>query len=261
MKHLAFTLIELLVVISIIAVLIGLLLPVLVSARASARGSVCLSNQRQLLTGVHQYAGDHDDRIPYGPEEPGGGQLNGGDDFYVVNGMTTSLISDKNGYPVGAGLMLEDYLSEVPEVLFCPGSDQDVLIQEELDAVGTGSAISGYIYRHAGNTLGSLVNQNFNGVPMNGPPKLSQLGTNVNGDPITALFADNNFILTPGSSFYTFFHRSNHKRSFVNIAFADGHAESRDNNDGRYEANIIGTDIYTAIDKMLGVFNAADRPE
>ena len=261
MKHRAFTLIELLVVIGIIAVLIGLLLPVLASARDSARGSACLSNQRQLMIAVHNYAGDHDDRIPYGPEEPGGGQLNGGDDFYVVNGMTTSLISDKNGRPVGAGLMLADHLSAVPEVLFCPGSDQDVLIREELDAVGTGSAISGYIYRHAGNTLGSLVNQNFNGVPMNGAPKLSQLGNNVNGDPISALFADNNFILTPGSSFYTFFHRSNHERSFVNLAYADGHAESRNNSDGRYEANIVGTNIYAAIDKMLGIFNEADRPQ
>jgi prepilin-type N-terminal cleavage/methylation domain-containing protein/prepilin-type processing-associated H-X9-DG protein len=55
----AFTLIELLVVISIIALLIALLLPALKSARDSARTAVCMSQQRQMVTAQHAYAGDY----------------------------------------------------------------------------------------------------------------------------------------------------------------------------------------------------------
>ena len=61
-----FTLIELLVVISIIALLIGILLPALSMAREAGRNSVCLSQQRQVLTGIHTFAADHRGFIPPG---------------------------------------------------------------------------------------------------------------------------------------------------------------------------------------------------
>jgi prepilin-type N-terminal cleavage/methylation domain-containing protein/prepilin-type processing-associated H-X9-DG protein len=60
-----FTLIELLVVIAIIAILAAILFPVFAQARDKARMSTCLSNQRQLATGLLMYVQDYDETFPY----------------------------------------------------------------------------------------------------------------------------------------------------------------------------------------------------
>jgi prepilin-type N-terminal cleavage/methylation domain-containing protein/prepilin-type processing-associated H-X9-DG protein len=59
-----FTLIELLVVIAIIAILAAILFPVFAQARAKARQSACLSNMKQLGTGLIMYAQDWDETMP-----------------------------------------------------------------------------------------------------------------------------------------------------------------------------------------------------
>ncbi|HLH81557.1 MAG TPA: prepilin-type N-terminal cleavage/methylation domain-containing protein [Chthonomonas sp.] len=59
-----FTLIELLVVIAIIAILAAILFPVFAQAREQARKTVCLSNIKQLNTGVQMYMQDYDETIP-----------------------------------------------------------------------------------------------------------------------------------------------------------------------------------------------------
>ncbi len=60
-----FTLIELLVVIAIIAILAAILFPVFARAREKARQTSCLSNLRQLATGVAMYASDNDGMMPW----------------------------------------------------------------------------------------------------------------------------------------------------------------------------------------------------
>ena len=60
----AFTLIELLVVIAIIAILAAILFPVFAQARAKARQASCLSNMRQIGTGIMMYTQDYDETLP-----------------------------------------------------------------------------------------------------------------------------------------------------------------------------------------------------
>lgn len=62
-----FTLIELLVVIAIIAILAAILFPVFAQAREKARQTSCLSNLKQLGTGLMMYAQDYDECVcpPY----------------------------------------------------------------------------------------------------------------------------------------------------------------------------------------------------
>lgn len=61
-RRAGFTLIELLVVITIIALLAALLFPVFARAREKGRQVTCLSNMRQITTGLLMYADDADNR-------------------------------------------------------------------------------------------------------------------------------------------------------------------------------------------------------
>lgn len=63
-RRVGFTLIELLVVIAIIAILAAILFPVFGRARENARRSSCLSNLKQIGTGIMMYEQDYDGFMP-----------------------------------------------------------------------------------------------------------------------------------------------------------------------------------------------------
>ena len=63
----AFTLIELLVVVAIIAILAAMLMPALGAAREKARRTSCLSNLKQMTSGLEAYCSDYSGYLPSWP--------------------------------------------------------------------------------------------------------------------------------------------------------------------------------------------------
>ena len=248
-----FTLIELLVVIAIIVVLAALLLPALAAAREAGRKAACLSNLRQIGIAIHGYAPDYSGRIPYGPKAP---PFISPSDLYPSTGAPTSLLSLRGGTPVALGLLLQQHLANQPKVLFCPGSDQKLDADAELANVGITQAQGSYYYRHASNTnLYDVAN-----VPLpTDHLQLDRLGDNRNGVPIRALAIDTEFLSPPGLEQFNITQQTHHLQRFADILFADGHARSLSNNDGRFLVDARDfSEIRDTFNKILKVLEQAD---
>ncbi len=242
-----FTLIELLVVVAILALLLAILSPALTEARHRARRIACAANLRQVGVAIHLYAHDFDDSIPFGPA----GRPVTGSNFYTVTGDVTSLLSLEDGAPVGLGLLLKDYLSRQPLVLFCPGADQPSEAKEQLARVGSAQAQSDYYYRHASVAL-------LTGKPQSFHIRLSNLGRNSKGQPIAALVADVQFLAHSSLAAFQVKTRTSHQREACNILFAGGNVSTLPNRDDAFTVN-IGTAPYDALERILTMFEHADE--
>ena len=251
----AFTLVELLVVIGIVAVLMGILIPALTSARASARKMACMSNLSQIGMAIHLYSVEYNDSIPIGPTAP---PFLSPADFYPSTGAPTSLVSLRNGKPVGLGLLLRDHLSQQPKVLFCPDPDQYVSVDTELANVGIRQAQCSYYYRHAS------VTRLFDS-PTDPPPHhvaLTNLGQNRNGRPVRALAVDTQFLCPSDLAEFNVKPRTHHRKRFANILFSDGHVVSCPNTDGRFTVDLRDyTQIRDAFNKILEVLERGDEEQ
>lgn len=246
-RRAGFSLLELLVVIAILTLLIAILLPALRQARHQARRAACSGNLRQVGVAVHLYAEDFDQSIPFGPE----GRPVTGSNFYTVTGNVTSLLSLEDGAPVGLGLLLEDYLKHQPTVLFCPGADQPSEAREQLERVGYAQTQSDYYYRHGSVAL-------LTGKPKSIHVKLSNLGRNSKGLPISALIADVQFLAHPSLAAFQVKTRTSHQRMVSNVLFAPGHVKTISNRNDKLTVD-IGKFPYDALSRILDMFELADE--
>jgi prepilin-type N-terminal cleavage/methylation domain-containing protein len=241
-----FSLLELLVVIAILALLIAILLPALSQARHQARRTACAGNLRQVGVAIHMYAEDFANTIPFGPA----GRPVTGSNFYTVTGDVTSLLSLEDGAPVGLGLLLEDYLAHQPTVLFCPGADQPSEAKKQLARVGQAQTQSDFYYRHASVAL-------LTGKPDVSHIRLSDLGRNSKGQPISALVTDVQFLAHASLAAFQVRTRTSHQRQASNVLFAAGHVRTVSNRDDKLTVD-IGASPYDALKRILEVFELTD---
>ena len=168
---------------------------------------------------IQCYAQDNNGNIPYGPKAP---PFVSPLDFYTSTGAPTSLISlgsgSPLGQPAGLGLLLQQYISSEPKVLFCPGSDQSINADAQLAKVGVGQAQCSYYYRHGGNT--NLFDTYGAALLVPEHILLENLGNNRNGLPIRALAIDTQFLSPPAGAVYGIVPSTHHQQRFVDILFS-----------------------------------------
>jgi prepilin-type processing-associated H-X9-DG protein len=238
-----------------IAILIAILLPALSRAKDQGKRTACLSNLHQFGVAIFTYAHDYEQKIPFGPKAP---PFVTAADFYPATGTPTNLLSLLDGAPAAAGLLIKDYLSKTPKVLFCPGSDQASDADVQLANFGIRQAQGSYFYRH-----GSIAASGDAPIVMerwNRNLKISDLGLNRNNEPVRALAIDANYPVGSGLAAFGIVTRTHHQLKTANILFSDGHASVSQNLNKRYTLDLNNAAvILSAFNEILKILERADQ--
>jgi len=244
------------VVIAIIAILVAMLLPALTSARNSARRTSCVGNLRQIGVALHTYSDDNGGLLPFGPKAP---PFTSPSTLYPSTGAPTSLLSLRDGAPVGLGLLLRHHLDNNSRSLFCAGADQPLDAAKELEKVGREQSQSSYYYRHAGNTALFDPPGGFSTLHQ---PKLDAPAQNRVGGLARAVVMDTQFTCPDGLAQFGVTTRTHHRRLYSAALWIDGHAAALKNTEERFTVDLRNyAELRQAFDRILTMFERADAEQ
>jgi prepilin-type N-terminal cleavage/methylation domain-containing protein/prepilin-type processing-associated H-X9-DG protein len=236
-----FTLIELLVVIAIITILIALLLPAVQAAREAARRTACRNRLKQLALALHNYAGTYGTFAPYKIDDANeiafwtvGASQRGTIRYWFGNVDYTQ--ADPAQQLDFRGGFLVPYMEANYESFQCPDFGPS-----QVDDVRFGKMACGFAYN--GHYLGPGISYDYSNWPTVqavARPAVYRF-RDIQSTSATIAFADSailntwsyatpklleNWLLEPPSRTQPTVH-FRHEGEIANVAFVDGHVESR----------------------------------
>jgi prepilin-type N-terminal cleavage/methylation domain-containing protein len=127
----AFTLIELLVVISIIALLMAILMPALSKVREQAKMTICGTRQKTILTSLHLYMAENDNKLPPTIQGRDKNPRTGKVGWWTIPNRVKYYYGTGRGLAGGSLVDIFGSYLESPEYLNCPVPTQDLNWQEQ----------------------------------------------------------------------------------------------------------------------------------
>jgi prepilin-type N-terminal cleavage/methylation domain-containing protein len=126
-----FTLLEMLTVVAVLAILMGILSPAIRAVRQKAEGVVSMTRQKEVASGLHEYAMDFSDRLPLSVATIGTGEY--------WNWTEPMMLTGYRERSPGLHRSMAEYLREYipdPRILSCPSAPRAYPYLEQAWAAG-----------------------------------------------------------------------------------------------------------------------------